>query len=162
MEIKITWHDGRWSVVLDGVLVDTFDSAQSAMERKTEIELRLLTQEAAKAGREQGAAAASWYFDGNTPDEMYLRVARGIEDGDPEVLDSFPSSPLSGEYADGMVPAVVLDALGVPQDHDWADDLLTAFEDGFYAACHESIEATALGFARGSAARAAFDAQEGR
>ena len=38
-------------------------------------------------GRDAGHAAATWVFDGNTPDETYRRVLRGIKDGDPAVLD---------------------------------------------------------------------------
>src|SRR5579863_6038527 len=36
--------------------------------------------------RDAGNAAASWVFDGNTPEEEYQRVLRGIEEGDPAVL----------------------------------------------------------------------------
>ena len=35
-----------------------------------------------------GKAAAGWVFDGNTPEETYQRVLRGIEEGDPAVLDA--------------------------------------------------------------------------
>jgi hypothetical protein len=39
-------------------------------------------------GRDAGKAAASRVFDGSTPEEAYQRVLRGIEDGDPAVLDA--------------------------------------------------------------------------
>jgi hypothetical protein len=42
---------------------------------------------AEKLGRAAGKAAASWVFDGNTPEDAYQRVLRGIEEGDPAVLD---------------------------------------------------------------------------
>ena len=38
-------------------------------------------------GRDAGTTAASWVFDGNTPEDAYQRVLRGIDDGDPAVLD---------------------------------------------------------------------------
>lgn len=43
---------------------------------------------AEELGRDAGKAAASQVFDGSTPDEAYQRVLRGIEDGDPVVLDA--------------------------------------------------------------------------
>jgi hypothetical protein len=57
--------------------------------------------EAARAlGAEHGQNAASWSFDGNTTHETYVRALRGIREGDPLVLDSFPSEPrgLGDEY----------------------------------------------------------------
>ncbi len=42
---------------------------------------------AEELGRDAGQAAASWVFDGNSPEDAYQRVLRGIEDGDPAVLD---------------------------------------------------------------------------
>jgi hypothetical protein len=46
-----------------------------------------LTVRAGQLGRDAGHAAATWVFDGNTPDEAHRHVLRGIEDGDPAVLD---------------------------------------------------------------------------
>ncbi len=43
---------------------------------------------AEELGRDAGKAAAGWVFDGSTPDEAYQRALRGIEDGDPAVLDA--------------------------------------------------------------------------
>ena len=43
---------------------------------------------AEELGRDAGRTAASRVFDGSTPDEAYQRVLRGIEDGDPAVLDA--------------------------------------------------------------------------
>lgn len=57
-------------------------------------------------GREDGNAAAGWYFNNTSPSrEDYLRVLTGMRDGDPLLLDTFHSSPLSAEWADGMSPA---------------------------------------------------------
>jgi hypothetical protein len=95
------------------------------------------------AGRDHGRAAASWYFDGNTSRGTYEHVLRGIEDGDPEVLDTFPTSPLSGEWADDPTPASVLEDLDVAEDDPSADDYLRAYEDGFYEASSYEIERAA-------------------
>jgi hypothetical protein len=102
-----------------------------------------LLSEAEKAGVEHGRAAASWYFDGNTSRETYEAVLRGLEDGDPAVLDTFPSSPLSGEWADDPTPASVLEALGVEENDDAADDYLGAYESGFSDAVMFEIEGAA-------------------
>jgi hypothetical protein len=106
-------------------------------------------ERASENGAERGRAAASWYFDGNTSRETYERVLRGIEDGDPEVLDTFPSSPLSGEWADDPTPASVLSEIagtaawdGVFTDEE-AEALLAAYEDGFCQASADEIERVA-------------------
>jgi hypothetical protein len=103
-----------------------------------------IMSEARDMGRAHGQAAASWYFDGNTTDETYRLVLQGIEDGDPEVLDSFPSAPLSGEWADDPTPQTLAEDLGLDnEDDDEAavlDDACSAYEDAFYQSVHEEIE----------------------
>lgn len=102
-----------------------------------------LLDRARAMGAEHGKAAASWYFDGNTSLDAYAAVLKGIEDGDPAILDTFPSSPLSGEWADDPTPATVLEDLGLIVEDDAADDndaILSAYEDGFYSASAEEIE----------------------
>ena len=47
-----------------------------------------LAARAAEFGRDADNAAATWVFDGNTPEEAYKRVLHGIDDGDPAVLDA--------------------------------------------------------------------------
>jgi len=106
-----------------------------------------LIEQARELGAEHGQNAASWYFDGNTSQDTYAGVLRGIEDGDPEVLDTFPSAPLSGEWADDPTPFGVLAALDVPEDHDAADDCLSAYVDGFSEAVHDTISETAYDMA---------------
>jgi hypothetical protein len=43
---------------------------------------------AEELGRDAGKAAAGWVSGGSTPDEAYQRALRGIQDGDPAVLDA--------------------------------------------------------------------------
>ena len=99
---------------------------------------------AKKAGREAGEAAASWYFDGNTTPETYARVLKGIEDGDPEILDSFPYPNLSGEWAGDPTPRSLADDCGLEDEDERAEwlisDLCSAWEDAFSTAVHDSIE----------------------
>ena len=58
-----------------------------AGRRLTEVPPPLVAK-AEELGRDAGRTAASRVFDGNTPEEAYQRVLRGIEDGDPAVLDA--------------------------------------------------------------------------
>jgi hypothetical protein len=97
------------------------------------------TQEAATLGREAGEAAASWY---DITDDNAAAILRGIEDGDPAVLDTFPS-PLSGEWAGDPLPRNIVLAVGAdvaqlsPEDED---EILTAYEDAYYEAAADEIE----------------------
>ena len=58
-----------------------------AARRLTEVPPPLVAR-AEELGRAAGKTAAGWVFDGNTPREEYQRVLRGIEEGDPAVLDA--------------------------------------------------------------------------
>ena len=101
------------------------------------------TQTAERMGAEHGRAAASWYFNGNTSDETYRLILAGLEAGDPEILDSLPSSPLSGEWAGDPTPLSVLAELGVDATDEAADDLLTAYELAFSFAVVDEVERAA-------------------
>ena len=57
-----------------------------AARRLTEVPPPLVAK-AEELGRDAGKAAATGAFDGNSPEDAYQRVLRGIEDGDPAVLD---------------------------------------------------------------------------
>jgi hypothetical protein len=117
-----------------------------ANERRTTVPAKtydVLIEEARRMGEERGREVASWYFDGNTTTETYAAVLRGIEDGDPEILDTLPSSPLSGEWAGDPVPTDVLATLGVSHDSDAVDEYLDAYEMGFAMASQDQIEETA-------------------
>jgi len=102
-----------------------------------------LIQQAREAGADHGRSAASWYFDGNTPAETYALVLKGLEDGDPMILDTLPCSPLSGEWADNPTPRTVFEDLGMTGDEDYADDVLNAYEDGFTQASQDEVERVA-------------------
>lgn len=103
-------------------------------------------------GAEHGHAAATWYFDGNTPADAYAPVLRGIEDGDPAILDTLPAPDLSGQWADSLTgPQLVRDALAAA-DIDlsaddsvtddsvaWDNDICDAYEFAFSSAAEDEI-----------------------
>jgi hypothetical protein len=66
--------------------------------------------------RSHGTAAASWAFNGNTPDDTYRRVLQGIADGDPEILDAYRAPFLSSEYDSDYTEADLADELGLDID----------------------------------------------
>ena len=79
-----------------------------AGRRLTEVPPPLVAT-AEELGRDAGRAAATWVFDGSTPEEAYQRVLRGIDEGDPAVLDA-------------IEPPAIGPAAGYDQD-DLARDL---------------------------------------
>jgi hypothetical protein len=50
-------------------------------------------------GREHGESAASWIFDGNTPDSTYSAILKMIDDGDTALYDTYREPSLSGEFS---------------------------------------------------------------
>lgn len=99
-----------------------------------------LQEEARQIGEDAGISAAGWFFDGNTEREQYVAVLRGLMDGDPEVMDSLPCPDLSGEWADDPTPASVLAELGLEEDFDGADEVLSAWEEGAAQGVTQEIE----------------------
>lgn len=100
-------------------------------------------------GQEHGRSAATWVD--LDSEEKCLWWRKGINDGDPEVMDCFPS-PLSGEHADDMTPQKLYAAVGLG-DVAALDELLVdplsevyeaAFADAFQAEVERRI-ADALG-----------------
>lgn len=110
---------------------------------------------AADLGSEHGRNAASWYVQDVTRDDP-ARVAgkllRGIEDGDPAVLDGFSFADLSGEWADSLTgPQLVSDAWA-SAGHDPAvnvdiaegySDICDAYETAFSSAVEDAIASAA-------------------
>jgi hypothetical protein len=95
-------------------------------------------------GREHGLAAGSWVIDGNTSDETVASILQGIEDGDPVVLDTLPSAPLSGEWAGDPTPATILAELEAEDlEAEVQAELLTEYEDAFRSAVTDQVTADA-------------------
>ena len=114
---------------------------EESMARRI-LNLDEIIERAEREGYDHGVTAGSWLLDGNSTQDAARELVRGIEEGDPIVLDLLPSSPLSGEYADGVLPPDVLH--DIDEDHDAASDVLDAFEAGF----SRGVEAEAVRSAR--------------
>jgi hypothetical protein len=85
-----------------------------------------IASDAENLGRDAGRAAASWMFDGNTPEETYCTVLRGIEDGDPAILDTDPAPFLPGDtYTDAGLPR----DLSLDDEDQLPPDAVTAYLD---------------------------------
>ena len=72
--------------------------------------------EARDLGTKHGKNAASWAFDGNTTEETYRAVVKGLDAGDPAVYDSFREPSFSGEYADDYSERDLCNDLGIDYD----------------------------------------------
>ena len=88
-----------------------------------------------------GKAAASSVFDGNTTTDTYQAMLAGIENGDPEILDSVTTPSLSGEYD---VDALMADIGWVPHDGtDMREELAAQYADEVEDAFWHEVERTA-------------------
>lgn len=115
-------------------------------DRERQIEAALAY--AATRGARAGKAAASWYEVGS--ETRARAVLAGIEDGDTAILDTFPTSDLSGQWADMMTgPGLMEEALEeayisetdpLHLDDDLFDDLCDAYETAFTFAVESAIE----------------------
>lgn len=90
-------------------------------------------------GREAGKSGAQWVFDGNTTTETYRAVLKGIEDGDPEVLDAYNAPSLTGEFPTHRM-AGLPHALGVPSNYNGLASLVTEWESAASEAFWNELE----------------------
>lgn len=98
---------------------------------------------AGRIGADEGRSAAGWYWDRTDPQrEDFLKVLKGIRDGDPEVLDTFMSGSLSGEWADDRTPKTLFDEIGITdrQAMLYGDELCDEYERAFNQVYSDSIE----------------------
>lgn len=107
------------------------------------IDLDDLLKRAEEEGYERGRAAGSWVLDGNSTDESARALLKGIEDGDPMIMDALPSAPLSGEWADGLSAADLLGWYDLDEEHDAAHDVLAALETGFQRGAQDEVARSA-------------------
>ena len=91
-------------------------------------------------GKSVGEAMASWVFDGNTDQDTYARMLKGIQEGDPDILDNLRTPNLSGEWADEPTPASLAYDLGIDPDDDRLDHLCQMWEDAAHLAFWGEIE----------------------
>lgn len=92
--------------------------------------------------QENGKAAASWVIDGSTSAVSARGIIKGIEDGDPEVMDAFRASGLSGEFAgDYSEDELMTDVGYVPHDGTlMRDDLATQYNTEVSSAFWHEVE----------------------
>src|SRR3972149_10934608 len=103
-----------------------------------------LLDKAEELGRNDGTDAASWYFDRTEPKRAdFMRVLKGIQDGDPEIMDTLPSSP--GDAA--ATPNELYETLGLtaefiamPEQTEFLSELLVAYENAFRTAAQHGVE----------------------
>lgn len=94
-------------------------------------------REAKERGRQAGKNAASWAFDGNTPDDAIEHVYDALQAGDDTGIET--PSWLSGEWAGASVSELLGDVLeATPEDSH--DDVMLAYEEAADAAFWEAIE----------------------
>jgi len=91
-----------------------------------------------------GKAAASWAFDGNTSRETYEAARKGIDDGDPMVMDGFRVPDLSGKFSDDYDDRALACDLDIPEDeHDTLDEAATEYlavvNDAYWAEIERMI-----------------------
>jgi hypothetical protein len=116
--------------VYERVTADLFEEFERIGAEALEA-LDAIIAQAEADGYSAGVAAGSWIVDGNTSEQTARRLLDGICEGDPAVVDSLPSSPLSGEWADAPTPGSLLGEYELSEDTEDADDVLSAYEDGF-------------------------------
>jgi hypothetical protein len=107
-----------------------------------ETDMATVIEQAAERGKDAGLAKASWVFDGNTSQETYERFLEGFEDGDPEIMDSYAVSPLSGEWAGESIPELLGDLINEGEEDD-IQDILDAYEQAFDEAYWAELERVA-------------------
>ena len=73
--------------------------------------LKDVLEQATELGKKAGIAAGSWYFNGPRDTETDQRVLDGIENCDPEIMDTLPTPDLSGEHADGPTPKSIFEEI---------------------------------------------------
>jgi hypothetical protein len=100
-----------------------------------------LVAKAEELGREAGKAAASWVFDGNTPEDAYQRVLRGIDDGDPAILDEI-EPPAIGPAAGYDQDDLARD-LGIEHGDRALPRAASAYADAFTDSFWHEVERTA-------------------
>ncbi len=98
--------------VYERLTADLFEEFER-IETEARDSLGTIVAKAEEDGYSAGVAAGSWVVDGNTSEATARRILEGIAEGDPVVMDSLPSSPLSGEWADGLTPASLLAEYGL-------------------------------------------------
>ena len=86
-------------------------------------------------GEQHGRNAVDWFIMDPMQragfEEWLWRIVKGMDDGDPEVLDSLPQPDLSGEWVDGWTPMTLAVEVYYEDGEDGLSELCDEYEDGF-------------------------------
>lgn len=85
------------------------------------------TTRAIQAGMDAGYNAASWV---EIDESNAAEILRGLDEGDPEILDALPWPNLSGEWAGESIPEIA-DLGGWEPTDDACDAWIEAAENAF-------------------------------
>jgi hypothetical protein len=139
-QLGVNWDSGSTLSMLPGEGDQVRLLTRAAGEDGTEPDDPLATR-AADLGRDAGRAAATWVFDGNTPEDGYRRVLRGINESDPAILDAIEPSatgPGTGYDEDDLARD-----LGVEPDQNALPRAAAAYTDAFTSSFWHEVERTA-------------------
>lgn len=111
--------------------------------------LKAAIAHAEEMGNRNGMNAASWVIDGNTTEETCRAILKGIDDGDPMVLDSLPGP----EDFLGPILHESLETAGIAYA-DMTDEaereILDSYDWMFRSAVENEVASLALGHLMGS------------
>ncbi len=111
----------------------------------TKVKSAMAERFGARLGGQHGSAAASWVTFGTESEARAM--LRGLEDGDPELLDWLPQHGLSGEWADGYSGHDLLRDLEAELGHeatDWEfEEAADAYELAFSSAVETAVSRSA-------------------
>lgn len=106
-----------------------------------EMEMKEYLEKARKLGQQHGKNAAGWVFYGDTSLETYARFLAGIQEGDPQVMDSVREPSFSGEYSDEYSETDLAEDLGFDREtEDEWDDVVYVYLDAAREAFWHEIE----------------------
>lgn len=99
-----------------------------------------------EAGAEAGRNSAAWWENAMFNATDAANIMRGIDDGDPEILDGLPFLDLSGQWADGQTPWSIYHDVS---EQDWPsyddctgrEELVDVYRDAHDAAVNEAVYA---------------------
>lgn len=127
-----------WNLILDnGLELEAMTVDGEAYEVTPAYEL----------GKERGLAAATWLLDGNSTRRQATVLLVGLLDGDPMVIDTLPSNPLSGEWAGDPTPMdIIAEVAPDLEDPEYQQAIIEDYENGFNDGVQEGAEKEARQF----------------